>query len=149
MAKSTEKRKKMGLFQRFFHAFLSTFPPFPTFSAFANFYNRKCVLSVYCLRSPSRIPYRTELIPRSPKGRRTRSHPRTLQLCNRYFSNKHTLPARSLSRSPSSSPPPFTQYPSPPRSLVRDGPTSSHWPRLVVSCSTCPPLSTPPPRTAL
>ena len=28
----------MGLFQRFFHASLSTFPPFPTFSAFANFY---------------------------------------------------------------------------------------------------------------
>ncbi len=31
----------MCLFQRFFHASLSTFPPFPTFSAFANFYNRK------------------------------------------------------------------------------------------------------------
>ena len=29
---------------------------------------------------------------------------------------------------------------------VRDGQTSSHWPRLVVSRSTCPPLSTPPPR---
>jgi hypothetical protein len=28
---------------------------------------------------------------------------------------------------------------------VRDGQTSSHWPRLVVSRSTCPPLSTPPP----
>jgi hypothetical protein len=27
---------------------------------------------------------------------------------------------------------------------VRDGQTSSHWPRLVVSRSTCPPLSTPP-----
>jgi hypothetical protein len=38
-----------------------------------------------------------------------------------------------------------------PRSLVRDGQTSSYWPRLVVSRSTCPPLSTPPPppRTAL
>ena len=34
----------MGLFQRFFHAFLSTFPPFPTFSAFANFYNRTSFL---------------------------------------------------------------------------------------------------------
>jgi hypothetical protein len=38
MAKSTEKRKKVRLFQRFFHPSLSTFPPFPTFSAFANFY---------------------------------------------------------------------------------------------------------------
>ena len=34
-----------------------------------------CVLSVYCLRSPSRIQYRTELIPRAPKGRRTRHPP--------------------------------------------------------------------------
>ena len=31
------------------------------------------------------------------------------------------------------------------RSLVRDGQTCSHRPRLVVSRSTCPPLSTPPP----
>jgi hypothetical protein len=34
--------------------------------------------------------------------------------------------ARSLSRSPSSSPPSFTQSPSPPRSLVRGGQTSPH-----------------------
>ncbi len=47
--------------------------------------------------------------------------------------------ARSLSRCPSSPPPPLTQ--SPPRSLVRDGQTSPHKPRLVVSHSTCPPLS--------
>ena len=32
-----------------------------------------CVLSVYFLRSPSRVPYRTELLPRAPKGRRTRT----------------------------------------------------------------------------
>jgi hypothetical protein len=38
MARSTEKRKKVGLFQRFFHPSLSTFPRFPTFPAFANFY---------------------------------------------------------------------------------------------------------------
>jgi hypothetical protein len=38
--------------------------------------------------------------------------------------------------------PSFTQSPSPPRSLVRDGQTSPHSPRLVVSRSTCPPLST-------
>jgi hypothetical protein len=52
--------------------------------------------------------------------------------------------ARSLSRSPSSPPPSFTQSPSPPRSLVRDGQTSPHRPRLVVSRSTCPPLSPSP-----
>ena len=52
--------------------------------------------------------------------------------------------ARSLSRAPSSPPPSFTQSPSPPRSLVRDGQTSPHRPRLVVSRSTCPPLSPSP-----
>ena len=40
--------------------------------------------------------------------------------------------------------------PYPPRSLVRDERTHPHRPRLVVSHSTCPPLSSsPPPRTAL
>jgi hypothetical protein len=52
--------------------------------------------------------------------------------------------ARSLSRSPSPPPPSFTQSPSPPRSLVRDGQPSPHRPRLVVSRSTCPPLSPSP-----
>jgi len=76
--------------------------------------------------------------------------------------------ARSFSRrSPSPPPPSFTQYPSPPRSLVRDGQTlglaggnvprkintptalqspktSPLRPRLVVSRSTCPPLSPSP-----
>jgi hypothetical protein len=52
--------------------------------------------------------------------------------------------ARSLSRSPSPPPPSFTQSHSPPRSLVRDGQTSPHRPRLVVSRSTCPPLSPSP-----
>ncbi len=41
-------------------------------------------------------------------------------------------------------PPPFTQSPYPPRSLVRDGQTHPHRPRLVVSHSTCPPLSSSP-----
>ena len=49
--------------------------------------------------------------------------------------------ARSLSRSPCSPPPSFTQSPSPQRSLVRDGQTSPHRPRLVVSRSTYSPLS--------
>jgi hypothetical protein len=52
--------------------------------------------------------------------------------------------ARSLSHFPSSPPPSFTQSPSPPRSLVRDGQPSPHRPRLVVSSSTCPPISPPP-----
>jgi hypothetical protein len=56
--------------------------------------------------------------------------------------------ARSLSRSPSPPPPSsrVTQSPTqPPHSLlVRDGQTSPHRPRLVVSRSTCPPLSPSP-----
>jgi hypothetical protein len=52
--------------------------------------------------------------------------------------------ARSLSRSPSPPPPSFTQSPSPPCSLARDGQTSPHRPRIVVSRSTCPPLSPSP-----
>jgi hypothetical protein len=52
--------------------------------------------------------------------------------------------ARSLSHSPSAPPPSFTQYPYPLRSLVRDEQTHPHRPRLVVSHSTCPPLSSPP-----
>jgi hypothetical protein len=52
--------------------------------------------------------------------------------------------ARSLSCSPSPPSPSVTQSPSPPRSLVRDGQTSPHRPRLVVSRSTCPPLSPSP-----
>ena len=47
-------------------------------------------------------------------------------------------------RSPSSRHPPFTQYPFPPRSLICGGQTSPHKPRLVVSHSTCPPLSSSP-----
>jgi len=64
----------------------------------------------------------------------------------RHSSNPN---ARSLSHSPSAPPPSFTQSPYPPRSLVCDGQTHPHRPRLVVSHSTCPPLSSPPTRTAL
>jgi hypothetical protein len=72
------------------------------------------------------------------------SLPPRAQLCMRYCSNKQQQTpnhsrrgpsARSLSRSPSPSPPSFTQSPSP------HGQTSPHRPRLVVSRSTCPPLS--------
>ena len=41
-----------------------------------------------------------------------------------------------VTRSSPSRHPPFTQYPSPSRSLVRDGQTSPHRPRLVVSNKT-------------
>ena len=41
MATSTEKRQKVGLFQRFFHPSMSIFPRFPTFPALSNFYSRK------------------------------------------------------------------------------------------------------------
>ena len=51
--------------------------------------------------------------------------PPRAQLCNRSCSNKHT----------------HTELVT---LFVRDGQTSSHWPRLVVSRSTCPPLSPPP-----
>jgi len=47
-------------------------------------------------------------------------------------------------RSPSSRHPPFTHDPFPPRSLVCGGQTSPRKPRLVVSHSTCPPLSSSP-----
>jgi hypothetical protein len=47
-------------------------------------------------------------------------------------------------RSPSSHHPPFTHYSFPPRSLVCGGQPSPHKPRLVVSHSTCPPLSSSP-----
>jgi hypothetical protein len=54
----------------------------------------------------------------------------------------HTSPR---TRSPSSRHPPFTlHYPFPPRSLVCGGQTSPRKPRLVVSHSTCPPLSPSP-----
>jgi hypothetical protein len=53
----------------------------------------------------------------------------------------HTSPR---TRSSSSRHPPFTHYPFPPRSLVCGGQTSPHKPRLVVSHSTCSPLSSSP-----
>jgi hypothetical protein len=58
------------------------------------------------------------------------------------------LLTRSFTRS-SSRHPPFTQYTFPSRSLVCDGQTSPHMPRLVVPHSTCPSLSPSPPRTQL
>ncbi len=57
--------------------------------------------------------------------------------------------AHSLLRTPSSPHPSFTQSPSLPRSLVRDGQTSPDRHRLVVPRSTCPSLSPSPPREEL
>jgi hypothetical protein len=59
-------------------------------------------------------------------------------VCLLRFGIGFTLP---LTRSSPSRHPPFTQYPSPSRSLVCDGQTSPHKPRLVVPHSTCPSLS--------
>ena len=55
--------------------------------------------------------------------------------------HSHTPPR---TRSPSSRHPPFTHYPCSPHSLVCGGQPSPHKPRLVVSHSTCPPLSSSP-----
>ena len=55
--------------------------------------------------------------------------------------HSHTPPR---TRSPSSRHPLFTHYPFPPQPLVCGGQPSPHKPRLVVSHSTCPPLSSSP-----
>ena len=55
--------------------------------------------------------------------------------------HSHTPPR---TRSPSSRHPPFTHYPFPPCSHMCGGQPSPHKPRLVVSHSTCPPLSSSP-----
>jgi hypothetical protein len=60
MAKSTEKRQKVGLFQRFFHPSMSIFPRFPTFPALSNFYSRtmmpSCPLCRQELAGPELCP---------------------------------------------------------------------------------------------
>jgi hypothetical protein len=63
--------------------------------------------------------------------------------CPRLW-HRSTPHARSILHSPSAPPPSFTQSPYPPRSLVRYEQTHPHRPRLVVSHSTCPPLSSSP-----
>ena len=80
------------------------------------------------------------IIPVAEEQSRTRGGPRGSTSCRGLW-HSSSLSARSLSRSSSSPPPSFTQSPSPPRSLVRDGQTSPLRHRLVVFRSTCPPLS--------
>ena len=81
------------------------------------------------------------------------------QLYNGYCSNKHTHSFGFDSQTRGTREnraPPCVKVPGSSRVPVRDGPTSSHWPRLVVSRSTCPPfpptftvLGGPPPREQL
>jgi hypothetical protein len=61
------------------------------------------------------------------------THEPPLPMCITTFYDNIFHNARSLSCSPSPPPLSFTQSPSLPRSLVRDGQTSPHRPRLVVS----------------
>ena len=92
--------------------------------------------------------------PPSPAGFLMSAHLSRLRLFQRHLRSlvwvgvsvwdwihSHTPPR---TRSPSSRHPPFTHYPFPPRSLVCGGQPSPHKPRLVVSHSTCPPLSSSP-----
>jgi len=74
----------------------------------------------------------------SRAGRRfgCRNHPSCVHGAHTYRGHACSSPSRH---------PPFTQYPSPSRSLVRDGQTSPHKPRLVVPHSRCPSLSHSPP----
>ena len=91
------------------------------------------------------VPFQARgILPVAEDHSRTRGRPSggvTDQPQRRGLWHSSRPSARSFPRSPSSPPPSFTQAPFFPRSLVRDGQTSPHRPRLVVSRSTCPPLS--------
>ena len=91
-------------------------------------------------------------LPLSPAGFLMNAHLSRLRLFQRHIRSlvwvgvwdwiHSRTPPRT--RSPSSRHPLFTHYPFPPRSLVCGGQPSPHKPRLVVSRSTCPPLSSSP-----
>ncbi len=93
-------------------------------------------------------------LPPSPAGFLMSAHLSRLRLFQRHLRSlvwvgvwvwdwihSHTPPR---TRSPSSHHPLFTHYPIPLRSLVCGGQPSPHKPRLVVSHSTYPPLSSSP-----
>jgi hypothetical protein len=82
--------------------------------------------------------------PRGARARLCNKIPLQVQLCMRGRTTVPKARGTRASPAPSRSPPPFTHTPFPPRSQVRDGQTSPHKPRLVVSHSTCPPLSPSP-----
>jgi hypothetical protein len=103
-------------------------------------------------RRPARLPRRT--VPSNCICFPMSAHLSRLRLFQRHLRSlvwawvwvwdwihSHTPPH---TRSPSSRHPPFTHYPFSPRSLVCGGQASPHKPRLVVSHSTCPPLSSSP-----
>jgi hypothetical protein len=90
-------------------------------------------------------------LPPSPAGFLMSAHLSRLRLFQRHLRSlvwvgvwvwdwihSHSPPR---TRSPSSRHPLFTHYPLPPRSLLCGGQPSPHKPRLVVSHSTCPPLT--------
>jgi hypothetical protein len=85
---------------------------------------------------------------RSPDGLVVGLAPATLEFWVRFPNErnqgKQAHPVLKYRVPQGSHPPPFTQSPYPPRSLVRAGQTHPHRPRLVVSHSTCPPLSSSP-----
>jgi hypothetical protein len=64
--------------------------------------------------------------------------------CNTVEPLRFYLFPNGVTQYRSSRHPPFTHYPFPLRSLVCGGQPSPHQPRLVVSHSTCPPLSSSP-----
>ena len=114
---------------------------------------RPSLLTVYVgvVECASASPY-TYSTHRFPDERTYRGHASFSDICGAWvgfgsgFGIEFTL---LVTRSSPSRHPPFTQYPSPSRSLVRDGQTSPHKPPLVVPHSTCPSLSPSPPRTQL
>ncbi len=91
-------------------------------------------------------------LPPSPAGFLMSAHLSRLRLFQRHLRSLvwvgvwvwDWIHAPPRTRSPSSRHPLFTHYPFPPRSLVCGGQPSPHKPRLVVSHSTCPPLSSSP-----
>ncbi len=107
-----------------------------------------CSWNVIATQPIGLVPFQGRCIPQRPEeqsrtGSCQGSNIAGQPQCPRLWHSSNPN-ARFLSHSPSAPPPPFTQSPYPPRSLVRDGQTHPHRPRLVVSHSTCPPLSSSP-----
>jgi hypothetical protein len=96
----------------------------------------------------SKVLQTRSILPVTEEQSRTRGGQRgrvTDQPQHRGLLHSSSPSALSLSLSPSPPPPSFTQSPSLPCSLVCDGQTGPHRPRLVFSHRTCPLLSPSPP----
>jgi hypothetical protein len=118
----------------------------PCLSCWFNFQSWFNFLSFFCCSSPVYNSLCPSHVPSESRSfRDSASSVFCQQLDSRVWVwdwiHSHTPPR---TRSPSSRHPPFTHYPFPPRSLVCGGQASPHMPRLVVSHSTCPPLSSSP-----